>query len=80
MKIRKKIVKIGRSYGFIIDQVLLKNLRLVYGDEIEVEITKCYKKKKWHQEYILGVIKQEEKWVYHILGKNIQKRQEWKWT
>lgn len=45
MKIRKKIVKIGKSYGFIIDQVLLKNLRLVYGDEIEVEITKCYRKK-----------------------------------
>ena len=45
MKIRKKIVKIGKSYGFIIDQVLLKNLRLVYGDEIEVEIPKCYRKK-----------------------------------
>lgn len=45
MKIRKKIVKIGNSFGFIIDQFLLKNLRLKYGDEVEIEITKCYKQK-----------------------------------
>ena len=40
MKITKKLVKIGNSYGFIIDKILASRLNIQHGDEIEVEIKK----------------------------------------
>ena len=46
MKLKKKIVQIGTSSGVILDRIVMNSLKLKRGDEIKVEITKCYRKKK----------------------------------
>jgi len=45
MKIRKKIIKIGKSNGIIIDKIFMDSLKLKTGGLVEISIRKWVNKK-----------------------------------
>ena len=44
MRVIKKIVKIGDSWGIILDRIIINNLQLNLGEEVVVDILKDFRK------------------------------------